>query len=104
MISVNIKLSRLREDLLYRGKNGERPIWKFDAPLVSQMLDVLKQVAIEEGQWSEKRDVDHEAQTRVTIAMLNAGRDRVAKAKVERDAIEARLTAEPFRGTNLDIA
>jgi len=38
-----------------RGKNGERAIWKFDAPLVSQINDVLKQVAIEERQWGEKR-------------------------------------------------
>jgi hypothetical protein len=36
--------------------------------------------------------------------MLNAVRDRVAKAKVERDAIAARITAERLRGTNLDIA
>ena len=37
----------------YRGKSGERAIWKFDAPLVSQINDVLKQVAIEEGQWAQ---------------------------------------------------
>ena len=34
----------------HRGKSGEREIWKFDAALNAQMLDVLKQVAIEEGQ------------------------------------------------------
>ena len=40
----------------YRGKNAEQEIWKFDGALVTKILDVLKQAAIEEGQWSEKRD------------------------------------------------
>ena len=40
----------------YRGKNAEQEIWKFDAALVAQICDVLKQAAIEEGQWTEKRD------------------------------------------------
>ena len=53
---------------------------------MSQINDVLKQVAIEEGQWAEKRDGDEqEAKTRVTIAILNAGRDRVAKRQRERE-------------------
>ena len=34
----------------YRGKNAEQEIWKFDASLVVQICDVLKQAAIEEGQ------------------------------------------------------
>jgi hypothetical protein len=42
----------------YRGKNAEREIWKFDAALVAQICDVLKQAAIEEGQWTEKRDAN----------------------------------------------
>ena len=84
----------------YRGKNGERAIWKFDAPLVSQINDVLKQAAIEEGQWAEKRDSDQDASLQVTIGILNEGRDRVAKAKLERDAIEARIrAADPARST-----
>jgi hypothetical protein len=41
----------------YRGKNGQQEIWKFDAALVSQINATLKQVAIEEGQWSEKRQL-----------------------------------------------
>jgi hypothetical protein len=41
----------------YRGKNGQQEIWKFDAALVSQTNATLKQVAIEEGQWSEKRQL-----------------------------------------------
>lgn len=41
----------------YRGKDADRPIWKFDAALVAQIANVLKQAAIEIGQWSEKREV-----------------------------------------------
>jgi hypothetical protein len=56
--------------LLHRGRAKNMSIWKFDAPLVSQINDVLKQAAIEEGQWAEKRDGDDpQARTRVTIAM-----------------------------------
>jgi hypothetical protein len=33
----------------YRGKNAEQDIWKFDASLVAQINDVLKQAAIEEA-------------------------------------------------------
>jgi hypothetical protein len=40
----------------YRGKNAERVIWKFDGGLVARIFDVLKQAAIEEGQWGEKQD------------------------------------------------
>jgi hypothetical protein len=39
----------------YRGKNAEREVWKFDAALVAQLNEVLKQAAIEEGQWTDKR-------------------------------------------------
>jgi hypothetical protein len=39
----------------YRGKNAEQEIWKFDAALVSRINATLKQAAIEEGQWTEKR-------------------------------------------------
>ena len=39
----------------YPGKNAEQEIWKFDASLVAQVCDVLKQAAIEEGQWTEAR-------------------------------------------------
>jgi hypothetical protein len=40
----------------YRGKNAGQEIWKFDAGLEAQIKDTLKQAAIEEGQWTEKRD------------------------------------------------
>ena len=57
----------------YRGKNGEREIWGFDAALNAQLLDLLKQAAIEEGQWGAKQEGDPEARLAVTIAYLNAG-------------------------------
>jgi hypothetical protein len=41
----------------HRGKNAQQEIWKFDAALVSQINATMKQAAIEEGQWSEKRDM-----------------------------------------------
>jgi hypothetical protein len=31
-------------------------VWKFDSALESKIMEALKQAAIEEGQWSEKRD------------------------------------------------
>ena len=40
----------------YRGKNAEKEIWKFDGALVAQILDTLKQAAIEVGDWGEKRE------------------------------------------------
>ena len=41
----------------HRGKNGQQEIWKFDAALVTQINATLKQAAIEEGQWAEKRQL-----------------------------------------------
>ena len=70
----------------YRGKNAEQEIWKFDAALVAQINDVLKQAAIEEGQWTEKREAKGALGINVIIERLNAGRKRVAEAKVALDA------------------
>ena len=42
----------------YRGKDANREIWKFDSALEAKIFDALKQAAIEEGQWTEKRDVN----------------------------------------------
>ena len=44
-----------------------------------------------------------EASLHVTIGILNEGRDRVAKAKLERDAIEARIRATRPIAINRDI-
>jgi hypothetical protein len=70
----------------YRGKNAEQEIWKFDASLVAQINDVLKQAAIEEGQWNEKRQLSSEVGISEITRRLNAGRDRCAAAKRARDA------------------
>jgi hypothetical protein len=70
----------------YRGNNTEQEIWKFDAALVAQICDVLNQTAIEEGQWTEKRDAKGSVGMSVMMERLNAGRKRVADAKAARDA------------------
>src|SRR4051794_8716414 len=41
----------------YRGKDANQVIWKSDSALEARIADDLKQAAIEEGQWNEKRDV-----------------------------------------------
>ena len=53
---------------------------------MAQICDVLKQAAIEEGQWTEKRDAKGSVGMSEIIARLNAGRQRVADAKAARDA------------------
>jgi hypothetical protein len=40
----------------YRGKNAEQVIWKMDTGTESSIRDDLKQIAIEEGTWNEKRE------------------------------------------------
>jgi hypothetical protein len=73
----------------YRGKNAEQEIWKFNGSLVAQINDVLKQAAIEEGQWTEKRDAKGSVGISVMMERLNAGRQRVADAKAKRDVVAA---------------
>ena len=71
----------------YRGKNAEKEIWRFDAALMAQLNGTLKQVAIEEGQWTEKRDLSGSISIAEGNALLTAARDRLAadkKATLER--------------------
>jgi hypothetical protein len=70
----------------YRGKNAEQMIWKFDGALVAQINDTLKQAAIEEGQWTGKRENKDSVGLSVTVQRLNAGRDRATVAKRAREA------------------
>jgi phage terminase small subunit len=70
----------------YRGKNAEQEIWRLDAALLSQINATMKQAAIEEGQWSEKREVK-EHSIAESKARINRGRDRLA---AEKKAAEAR--------------
>jgi hypothetical protein len=64
----------------YRGKNAEQVIWKFDGALEAKIMEALKQAAIEEGQWSEKREVQA-AGAAERKARINRGRDRLAAEK-----------------------
>ena len=72
----------------YCGKNAEREIYRFDSALVAQINDTLKQAAIEEGQWTEKRET---AGTNINVLMdlINEGRTRVADEQEAREAAEA---------------
>jgi Terminase small subunit len=65
----------------YRGKNAEKEVWRFDAPLMSQLNDVLKQAAIEEGQWTEKRDLTNHVAVDVIKVELRMEQHRIAEAK-----------------------
>ena len=90
----------------YRGKNAEQEIWKFDASLVAQINGVLKQAAIEEGQWTEKRQLSSEVGISEIMARLNAGRDRCAAAKraadekTKGDAALAKLSPDGYSPTS----
>lgn len=57
----------------YRGKDADRMVWKFDGALVAQINDTLKQAAIEEGQWTEKRDTGTGVvvPVKVTVVFVN---------------------------------
>ena len=65
----------------YRGKNAEQEIWKFDGALEAKIFEALKQAAIEEGQWTEKRDVNATLAMDEIKARINRGRDRLAAEK-----------------------
>ena len=56
-------------------------VWKFDAAVEAAIRDALKQAAIEEGQWREKRDQGGAADLADLKARIHRGRDRVAAAK-----------------------
>jgi hypothetical protein len=74
----------------YRGKDAKQEIWKFDGSSISKIIDALKQAAIEEGQWNEKREAKGSLSIDMTIARLHAGRDRVAAAKRAADEAASR--------------
>jgi hypothetical protein len=68
----------------YRGKDANQEIWKFDAALVTQICNALKQAAIEEGQWSAKRDQGPNrgevVPARVTVVFVTPpGRDETGR-------------------------
>ena len=69
----------------YRGKNAEQPFYKIDSALIAERNANLKQAAIEEGQWSEKRESSTTINITLIKARLHAGRQRVvdeARARV----------------------
>jgi hypothetical protein len=63
----------------YKGKDADTAVYRFDAALVEQMNATCKQVAIETGQWTEKRN----------MAITGDLADRILEArrrKVQREA------------------
>jgi hypothetical protein len=64
----------------YRGKDANQEVWRFDSALEARIADDLKQAAIEEGQWTEKRQVQA-AGAAERKARINRGRDRLAAEK-----------------------
>ena len=40
----------------YKGKDADQPVYRFDAPMVKEYRELLKQAAIEVGEWTEKRE------------------------------------------------
>jgi hypothetical protein len=67
----------------YRGKDANQEIWKYDSGLAGRIAEHLKQVAIEEGQWADKRDVTSHVSVDVAKVELRIERHRIADAKKE---------------------
>lgn len=71
----------------YRGKNAEQEIWKFDGGLVAKILEAMKQAAIEEGEWDEKRDKKPENTVTPKITVVFVTPPAVRPASVTIDAL-----------------
>ncbi len=57
----------------YRGKDAQQEIWKYDTAPVAKILEALKQIAIEEGQWNEDRSEDPGGKTapvKITVVFV----------------------------------
>ena len=74
----------------YRGKDANEIVWKFDGGLMAQINNTLKQAAIEEGRWIEKRDFSGVVSMNVVKARLSADRQRVADGKMARESAAAK--------------
>ena len=67
----------------FAGKDATSVVCKFDAAVEAAIRDALRHAAIEEGQWTEKRDINAAADLATQVAKVNRGRDRLAAAKKE---------------------
>ncbi len=65
----------------YRGKDANQEIWKYDSAPLAKLIEAAKNVAIEEGQWTEKRDYSGSMSLVERKARLNVARDRLAAEK-----------------------
>ena len=41
----------------YKGKDADRAVYKLDAALLKELRDLEREIAIELGQWAERREV-----------------------------------------------
>jgi hypothetical protein len=65
----------------FRGKDANQEIWKFDGGLESKIFECLKQAAIEEGQWTEKRDTTGTAAIDIARVELRREARRISDMK-----------------------
>lgn len=82
----------------FRGKNGDRAIYQFDAALFRERLKIREQLAKELGQWVEKQaatDPDGNAATSFTLAQILTLEELSA---IERRLKEKRDGPEPSMG------
>jgi hypothetical protein len=79
----------------YRGKDANQEVWKFDSALEARLADDLKQAAIEEGQWTEKRQVEA-AGAAERKARINRGRGPTGGREGGRSG-SRRSVGEPMR-------
>ena len=66
----------------FRGKDPNLEVWKFDGALEAKIMECLKQAAIEEGQWNQKRD-DAAGSAGIELARIELRREarRISDAK-----------------------
>jgi hypothetical protein len=65
----------------FRGKDANQEVWKFDAALESKIMECLKQAAIEEGQWNQKREISGNAGIELARIELRREARRISDAK-----------------------
>jgi hypothetical protein len=88
LVCVTYKMQSMGEGL----GSSKVPEYRIDSPVVDTLLRLYEHAATEKGQWQQKVEHSGSISIEETMAILRAGRQRVADAKAERDAA-ARDTA-----------
>ena len=101
LFQLRHKIVRPSRTIKVKGAKGEEPKsvvvpaemedeWSLDAVLLRELREIEKQAAMELGQWVEKTEDNVDAEIVQNLARLRQGRERVAKARMEREAAIAR--------------